>query len=154
MGFFPEKKLIFGSKIRNSRQQIFQKFHLLKPQPFSIGFQPIQDTIKRWQQRGWALRQPLCLNPCTIIGMISAFLLPWMRAELQRCNLQGVCDTFLLLLALTRARAQRTCGRACPHAQTHTYTRIYTHTNWNIHYFFSCVSVTLCLRIQFDVENW
>jgi len=50
-------------------------------------------------------------------------------------------------------RARRTCGRACPHAQPHTYTRIYTHTNWNIHYFFSCVSVTLCLRIEFLLKT-
>jgi len=39
---------------------------------------------------------------------LSTFLLPlasWFGTELQRCNLQGVCGTFLLPLTLTRADA-------------------------------------------------
>jgi len=80
-----------------------------------------------------------------------------LKTELHRCNLQGVCGAFLLLLQWTwhakdvmsdnryhvmmRARSN-TC------LQTHIHTHILKYTLP-----FSCVSVTLCLRKKFFIEN-
>ena len=41
------------------------------------------------------------------------------------------------------------------HAYTHTQIeiRILTHSNTRVHYFFSCVGLTFCLRVEFFIEN-
>jgi len=42
------------------------------------------------------------------------------------------------------------------YAYTHTQieTHIHTHSHTRINYFFSCVNLTLCLRVEFFIENW
>ena len=90
--FFP-KKIYFWLQNSKFPAKKIQRFQLLKSQPFLIGIN--QHTTNGCQLRGWALRRHLCLNPCMGIWLISALLLLWMRAELQRCYLQGVCGTYL-----------------------------------------------------------
>jgi len=104
-GFFIEK---IDFWLQNSKFAA-KKFQMLKNQPFLIGINRFDSTHNEAvaTARMRALRQPVCLNQCMIIRMINTFLLLLaLRAELQRCNLQGVCGTFLLLLALTLADVQ------------------------------------------------
>jgi len=76
------------------------------------------------------------------------------------CVCVCVCQTDLRMSISMYGSAQHTCGRACPHAQTHTYTRIhthklkhtYTHTHTPGYIIFFPVSV--CLRVEFLIENW
>jgi len=75
------KKMIFGSKIQNSRQ-IFSSCW----KPKLLDRATDLHTSKRWHQCGWALRQPLCPNPYMTIWMISTFLLPLLALRAAALN--------------------------------------------------------------------